>query len=623
MKSNIAIPLLFLISIALIQIPIEISKSNPDDVPSLKDIRRAIYWAQHFLNNLYQEFNWSDSIYGVLKDHPATPLSLNLSAKPLDPYLYRDDTNRTYLVAGLGVLYPNIYGGWSWGSDVDISVINQTGDYFEANYTFQYWGMDIDLSAIYHWNLCKVNLKYYPNDNTQMRIEVKPYWWTSEFPNISGDLYLGSIKIFTNVSSHLGETFTTTTFNSFPANVYTTRRDSTRYALYCWYDNPIYRNRATKIKSLLDAYGFNLNYSDRAYLYRLTDNLSTNFSLATMEYFHDTQVWDSLPKGIGFTPYRSKASFQTSSWSIPYMQYNHPELAVVHWLNKGIGVNENVLLGMVGYPYEDIPIYASAFEIALGDSGYDCVDFNYFGKSSGHRDSLKQEFDPRTGFSSSNDNFSVNGDALALWSILGYQYNYSEARELADELVNLILKAQWGYPFNYGQEGYHYTKDYGRINRPDLTGAFLMDGAIINVPNCSDVYAANGNNVATTWKDAFFLWLKNWFGVSGSPPETGVYIPSASEYTLDILIGLRVYEYFRRKGEIGVPLKAFRALEDINLNGIIDITDVRLVSSIYGVSYPDPSYDERCDLNGDGVIDMIDLRRVSALFGLEDTPIYN
>lgn len=54
---------------------------------------------------------------------------------------------------------------------------------------------------------------------------------------------------------------------------------------------------------------------------------------------------------------------------------------------------------------------------------------------------------------------------------------------------------------------------------------------------------------------------------------------------------------------------------DLNQNGSIDILDVRVVASLYGLTSSDPAYNATLDFDQDGTISILDLRRVTSLYG--------
>jgi hypothetical protein len=60
----------------------------------------------------------------------------------------------------------------------------------------------------------------------------------------------------------------------------------------------------------------------------------------------------------------------------------------------------------------------------------------------------------------------------------------------------------------------------------------------------------------------------------------------------------------------------FLPLEDINLDGRIDIKDISAVSTAFGTTPDMPGWNPNCDLNADGRVDIKDIAQVSQVFGV-------
>lgn len=69
------------------------------------------------------------------------------------------------------------------------------------------------------------------------------------------------------------------------------------------------------------------------------------------------------------------------------------------------------------------------------------------------------------------------------------------------------------------------------------------------------------------------------------------------------------------------PTPRFRALEDINADGKVDLKDVILAAKAFG-STPDlPNWNPLADINGDGKVDLKDIITVARQFGLTDVDL--
>jgi hypothetical protein len=77
--------------------------------------------------------------------------------------------------------------------------------------------------------------------------------------------------------------------------------------------------------------------------------------------------------------------------------------------------------------------------------------------------------------------FPLNvGILLQAFTMLGYGYNYPEAKTIADGLADMLVKMQWGYPFKSGEEMVGYVDRWGAVYRPDWTGTFPVIGQFID-----------------------------------------------------------------------------------------------------------------------------------------------
>jgi hypothetical protein len=66
------------------------------------------------------------------------------------------------------------------------------------------------------------------------------------------------------------------------------------------------------------------------------------------------------------------------------------------------------------------------------------------------------------------------------------------------------------------------------------------------------------------------------------------------------------------------PTPRWRALEDINADGKVDLKDFYALAKAYG-STPDlPNWNPLADINGDGKVDLKDLYKVTMIYGLFD-----
>jgi len=75
------------------------------------------------------------------------------------------------------------------------------------------------------------------------------------------------------------------------------------------------------------------------------------------------------------------------------------------------------------------------------------------------------------------------------------------------------------------------------------------------------------------------------------------------------------------RASVTVVDSIFHAIGDVNWDGYIDATDLDLVEAAYDSRSGMPNWNPDCDLNGDGVVDIRDVRIVSTNFG-KIAPVY-
>jgi hypothetical protein len=528
---------------------------------TLQEVRRAIYWGERFIHKHYYEFDWNGHRFGVLRALPGTPLSLKLYSKPQVPLPGIDITNRDWLTAGNAGNFgfvECVYGG-IWCPDVRIETIHDDGETWEGYYIFQYWY--IQNSDILHLDLCRIHVKYYPSPYylNRMRIEITPE------TGVDGDLYLNveyspDIKRYgeptklvfadgtSNIRNHVGETIIKETgdFGCFPSNEYCVRYDTQIYALYCWDYSPSYRDRASKCKAFMDYYGWNPKYYMWASSHRLNDDLPDNPWGSPEFAWHECEVQGQLPRGLGLYPHWSRSCFcrlMTTKW------FDAVFLDPVHWLNKYKNPNQSIYIGTGKNPetLEYEPVYTTPRAYCLGPQvtigAWDgVINEPYY---------PPQSFIPGKGFYGPLFWALPGGGYYGATEgiiVLGYGFNVEEAKVLADQMVDVWLKSQWGYPFNSGEECYGYTSNYGepkRIRRPDFTGAFMPTWEVVTVGDGEVFSQKNPTHVPWSLLRAILGLVSGLLHIEEPPPDTAIYLPSWVEDSIYRLHALRIYEYYK------------------------------------------------------------------------------
>jgi hypothetical protein len=110
-------------------------------------------------------------------------------------------------------------------------------------------------------------------------------------------------------------------------------------------------------------------------------------------------------------------------------------------------------------------------------------------------------------------------------------------------------------------------------------------------------------------------WVKvggvEYKGWGGAWYIDGVFKPNPVTITVDHNITAEVHPG---------AFSPFLPLEDINIDGRIDMRDIGFVSRSFGTTPDMPGWNPNCDLNGDGKVDMRDIGFVPKVFGLYNEP---
>jgi hypothetical protein len=104
-------------------------------------------------------------------------------------------------------------------------------------------------------------------------------------------------------------------------------------------------------------------------------------------------------------------------------------------------------------------------------------------------------------------------------------------------------------------------------------------------------------------------WVGGAKGWGGAWYIDGVFKPNPVTITVDHNITAEVHPG---------AFSPFLPLEDINLDGWIDIFDIVQVARSYGSQVGETEYNSLADLNGDGIIDMLDIVKIAVSFGAKN-----
>jgi hypothetical protein len=557
------------------------------NMATLQEVRRAIYYAERFVTKHYHEFNWGAKTYGVIKEDPAIPLTITMNTKPTPPYGWADFTNRNWLSTGWAKEYGRIPGvmGPTWYSDVAVETITRTFELWEGRITFQYWFQaKAHPSYIISTPICTLYVKYYPNptDPTRMRLEITP---ESAILGLGLSLWLnftqtqgGTKCILSSMSdTDIGRTliYDTEPYGCFPSNEYATRYSNHMFTLYGWFDSPALRSKVSKVKLLLDDYGFDPKYYTNGSAYRTTDALTDDYPWTQTGFYQDCPAWDAgLPAGVGFHPHWSRSCFDVYLTCTMGEGTKRYEAWASHWMNKYKDPDKSFLWGHVAWTFN--PCYTTARTIIKGHSCYVSTEqvFQALAGAEYRSDypetclSWKDWFHPGLGFSGlfgepagpSYQGTSMMFGYMMLGIIeLGYGFGDAEAKTLADQIIDVLIKAQWGYkaiqglaPSSELPYDYCYSAD-GPVKacRPDFTGSFkptwtpqTVDGETVLA------FGSPSLPPPSLWtKKGMEALIENiaaeLLNINSLPEDIYQYAPSSMEWTLFPLIALRAYEFYK------------------------------------------------------------------------------
>jgi len=567
-------------------------------MPTAREVRTAIIWADKYLKRLINTFSWGGKNYAVFKPCPSTPITIKTSKPVCD--LFGDTFPAGDVRIPDGIL-------WGWYECADLETTTQTGEVWSGTYTFKFWKYDPDLLGYVDFIFARVLAMYYPDPKNpkQMYLGLTQGLWNDHGFDFTGDLYLGSELVIKDLRANVGKSvaFRTDDFGCFPANKYNLREDQFSGAYYLW-NHLCERDLARRMFSLLDDYEYKIHTSGPLWL--VNENYPDNFLCNCDELAKDCWVWADLPRGTYFYPHLAKRCISPYLvWCTP-MCFGDPDMLgalsvrALHLLTK----------------YQSTHVRDE-----LGNTPLDYLLYGWTDVSLREHPSLAEIF--VTGKGSTNPKapeYYLGPIGFVPMTVLGYGFGYTQAREIADDMADVIIKTQWGYPFKAGEEGKGYYEGYGLINRPDHTGGMMQVWKWITVdaelkPEASYVRAG---------------WLAQLTSLLhyGMPPEWAIIQPTWLIPTLGKVIGLRIYEYYKWRRETadswwrhdpaGPLYPVWLPLFDIKLSGRVDMFDALRLTRNWGPGGADTC--PPCDINGDGTVNIIDAMTLMGVWGFKDDP---
>lgn len=563
-----------------------------------KELRRAIIWAQKRIDSLYQADPFK--YYGFMKGFSSIPLAIY------------DPNKKIAFPVGMGKMatFKECVVPPSWGAYATLTTEYTNGEtwkgrinvFFEADSNL--W--DATLYCTYQPD---------PGNPKRMKLTVKIESVSAVFtpggpppPETPPKVYL-ELRTPTyweilsyDIASDVGKTFTiyTEEFGLFPSIRYNNRITNYVGAMHYWLSSSHkdWKDRALRLFNYLDEWGFYYHYY--APLYRFSDDWRDDF------FWHpntalDCDTWSGEWVATYRYPYWSKICicrelYLAFSLLLPKWPM-WKAMRAIHLMNKYKSVTAPEQTGLINS------------RTGKGMTALDWIlnggDFYIPGVGSVSVTPLLDNY--KKGFGVFAPDFPdavmpiCTAGLLAAASEAGYGFGIEELKPVADDCAEILIKSQWGYPFNPGEEGKSRTKDYGIINRPDQTGGWSQYFE----------YDEFGN-VVQTWRVGKLEEFVT--KIAGMPDETVIDSWIGLEPTAHIVRALQIYEWYKFKRGTGV-FPRLLIPEDVNGNGEVDLFDLIKIASRYGASVGDANYDTIYDINNDGKIDILDVVAVSLQFG--------
>jgi len=507
-----------------------------------EEVKRAIWWADRYLKNLYTEIKWNNKTYGIMRTTPSRrgsdlPLTLKLNAATFACRGFAGPAFKTFQMEQPECFWRALYRNFPINPTTKIlGTPTETGEVWEGK--IQYGEYYLTPDFVFDWlPFCTFSLSFQvdPNDNSQMVVSLTLESWDypRPIPELTGDLYFNGELLITDCknSAKNKSSFTKRTgpYKCFPTVEYWSE-ESLISAYYFW-GYALDRAKALNMVNFLDDYGYTMWRSSPQYL-GVRDQLPDNF-LCLRDVYKSCDYWAgtgsplpntlTLPINEVLFPHWSRTC-NCRDYTLKCRCEAVPTTCKVCFGIPGVlEICDEVIEGYPGDYKAQISVRACHLMNKYGspdkkdEYGNSARDYLL----NGFKDASGTFWNPIktyvTDITSGNvKKFPFMGPHLIAFTELGYGFEDAEAKKIADDLVDLILPSQWGYPFTKGEEMWGRTTGAGSIRRPDHTGGFMYY-----------VEIKNGNYYSGSW------------GGPQIPPWTNL------ECTLPTVLGLRIYEFYR------------------------------------------------------------------------------
>lgn len=515
-----------------------------------KEVRRAIFEGDKYMDNLYREITHEGKTYGVFCYNPGMPLNI-VGEKTYCQIFGNLFMTGDALFHGFieciesGTIYPPI----------SIEEESNTGETWSGKVKFcryEYFGQaDIYIPH----DMAEFHVSYQPDSANPKRMKLtirKEGWYETRG---TGDLYLLDKPVMNDLAATPNGTevnLYTDEFRCFHRNLYSPGI-MVPMAYYYWHTR-LLRSKALKIAAFLDDYGYK----------PLSVTSFTKPEEVPANVFCTPEVFGYIP------PYTTHTQPKSLGYLADIVDCDfgicRPHFAGLHIpFNATCGVCLYYKLKgwdpcHAGYCYARYTWWDCACKRAIwamqkykdprakDNAGVSAEDYLLNGWTDGcgkYAPPLISYWQEGKGlWNEKGETYTTShGWAIIAFTMLGYGYEYTEAKEVADDLVSVALKTQWGYPWtseyvgDVGCKGpwQSPTGQLNFINRPDLRGSFAAHFIWVD-----DVPVLRGIKIGEAEKEKEEVLKWNW------QPEAPFYIHGGfDESTLPTVWGLRIYEYYK------------------------------------------------------------------------------
>lgn len=515
--------------------------------PTWSEVKRAIYEADMNMDRLYREINHQGKTYGAFCYVPGLPLNIVTSVDICQLF-------HKCFMTGDGKLFMFIEC-WLPGVvhyPVEFVTESDTGETWSGKAIFRLHLYNYRLSKYFHYPFAWFYVDYRPDPNNpkRMKLTVRKDGWDTD---ATGDLYLlDNLLIHDLKTTPDGTEVTmfTEEFKGFPRNIYSLQYATIPAMYYYWHNRPTKRNLALKMAALLDDYGI-IGYATNNVAFAIEEEVQADIFCNPQIFGFDPDFnRNVLPRGLGYF-----TDVVDGDYGICREHYAGLHIPTTTACAACIYKGCHAGTCWARHSWLDNAALRAIWAMrklkdpkAKDDKGISAEDYLINGWTDGcgvSAPGLITYWQEGKGFWISKGEVysTLHGWALMAFTMLGYGFEYEDAKIVADDLASIAIKTQWGYPWTgeyvgtVGCKGPWQAPDgtIHIINRPDLRGSFANHFIWVD-----DIAVKRNLKIgeAEREKEEFFKW--NW------PPDVPFYTHGGfNESTLPTAQALRIYEYYK------------------------------------------------------------------------------